>query len=140
MNEERLDRHIREYVETELRNYRTYKKLIAEYEAEYSLKSCLDKDPSGRFAQNQKSDPTHNQAVQAMANEYRVKRMQDICKCIDDVLEGASEEEARIVEMLYFRGRYTDYGVIMELRIPRRSYYRHKRRIIRQFALRMRLV
>lgn len=141
MNEERLDRHIYQYVEAELRNYKTYKKLIAEHEHLYTgAKSSLGKDPSGRFSQGQTGDVTANEAIKMIANEARISRMVDVCRCIDDVLDDSAVEDYRIVEMRYFKGWYTDYGIIQELRIPERTYYRHKRDLIRRFALRMRLI
>ena len=140
MSEERIAKHIYQFVEAELHEYKTYKKLIAEYDAQISLKGSLGADITGRFAQNKTSDSTSSEAIRMMANYSRICRMMDICRCIEDVLEQLDEEEYKMTEMLYFKGWYTDYGVIMEMHIPRRSFYRHKKRIIRQFALRMRLV
>ncbi|AFL99755.1 phage transcriptional activator, RinA family [Desulfitobacterium dehalogenans ATCC 51507] len=141
--EERIERHINQYVEAELRNYRTYKKLIEEYDKELlytGAKSGLGKDPTGRFSQNQISDPTHDEVARIIANEQRVSRMKDVVKCIEDVLEELSEEETRLVEMKYFKSCYTDFGIISELHIGQTKYYGDKRRIIRRFALRMRLI
>lgn len=140
--EERLEKHITQYVETELENYRTYKKLIAEYDKElmYSgVKSGLAKDPSGRFAQNRTSDSTHNEVVRILANEQRIKRAQDIVACIEDVLEDLSEQDRRLVDLRYFQGWYTDYGIVQELHIGRSKYYEDKLRIVKKMALRMRL-
>jgi RinA family phage transcriptional activator len=141
--EERIERHIYQYVEAELRNYKTYKKLIEEYDKELlytGAKSGLSKDPSGRFSQNQTSDPTQNEAGRVIANENRVKRYRDIVKCIEDVLEELSEEEKKLVEVKYFQGWLTDWGVCRELHVgSRTTYWKMKNRIIKKFALRMRL-
>jgi len=141
--EERLLRHIYHYVEEELRSYPDYKKLIAEYDKdlEYSgAKSGLSKDPSGRFSQGQTSDPTQNEAVRVINNSNRIQRQKDIVLCIDDVLETLSEEDKAIIDMRYFQGYYTDYGIMKELRIPKTSYYRSKRVMMKRFARRMRLI
>lgn len=139
--EERIERHIYQYVEAELINYRTYKKLIAEYEAEYSpVKSCLDKDPSGIFAKGATGDSTYSTAVKVIANEHRIERDKDVVACIEDVLKWVSEEDNKLIEMRYFKGYYTDYGIMRELHLPSATYYRHKRQLIREFALRMRLI
>lgn len=141
--EERIDRHIYQYVEAELRNYRTYIKLIKEYNKEllYSgAKSALSKDPTGRFSENQTSDPTYNEAVRVIANEHRIGRAVDIVKCVDDVLEELSEQDQKLIELKYFQGWLTDYGIIQEMHIGRSKYYDDKRRIIKKMALRMRLI
>lgn len=141
--EERIEKHIYQYVEAELRNYRTYKKLIEEYDKELlytGAKSGLAKDPSGRFSQGQTSDSVHSEAVRVIANEQRVRRMIDVVTCIEDVLESISEEDNKIIEMKYFKGYYTDYGIIRELKVPQATYYRHKRQLVGRFALRMRLI
>ncbi|ACL19465.1 transcriptional regulator [Desulfitobacterium hafniense] len=141
--EERIEKHIHQYVEAELRNYRTYKKLIGEYDKELlyrGAKSGLGKDPTGRFSQNRISDPTYDEVAGVIANEQRVRRMKDVVMCIEDVLEELSEEEARLVEMKYFKSCYTDFGIIGELHIGQTKYYGDKKRIIRKFALRMRLI
>ena len=139
--EERVERHIYQYVEAELRNYRTYKKLIAEYDAEYSpIKSCLDKDQSGIFAKGATGDSTYSTAIKVMANNHRIDRAKDIVMCIDDVLEELSEQESKLIEMKYFKGYYTDYGIMRELHLPSATYYRHKRQLIVKFARRMRLI
>lgn len=140
MSEERIAKHIYQFVEAELHEYKTYKKLIAEYDAQISMKSSLGGDITGRFAQNKTSDSTSSEAIRMMANYSRICRMMDICRCIEDVLEQLSEEDYKMTEMLYFKGWYTDYGIMRELCIPRRTYYRHKRGIIRQFALRMKVL
>ncbi|HWQ42811.1 MAG TPA: transcriptional regulator [Desulfosporosinus sp.] len=140
--EERLDRHIYQFVEAELRDYKTNKKLIAEYdkELEYTgAKSGLSKDPSGRFSQNQVSDSTHNEAARVIANENRIKRAKDYVGCIDDVLEELSDQDKRLIELKYFQGWLTDFGIIRELHIGRTKYYDDKLRIIKKIALRMRL-
>ncbi|WP_018306321.1 transcriptional regulator [Desulfitobacterium hafniense] len=143
MMEERIEKHIYQYVEAELRNYPTYKKLIADYDKEllYSgAKSGLAKDPSGRFPENQTSDSVHNEVVKIMANESRIVRAKDVVMCIEDVLEELSEQDKQLVEMKYFKGYYTDFGIMRELRFAERTYYRHKRDLIRRFALRMRVL
>lgn len=141
--EERIEKHIYQYVEAELRNYRTYKKLIEEYDKELlytGAKSGLSKDPSGRFSQGQTSDSVHSEAVRVIANEQRVRRMIDVVTCIDDVLDEMPEHDKKLIEMRYFQGWYTDYGIIRELHIGRTKYYEDKLRIIRKIALRMRLL
>ena len=141
--EERLNRHIYQFVEAELRDYKTNKKLIIEYdkELEYTgAKSVLSKDPSGRFSQNQISDSTHNQVVRIMANENRIKRAKDYVGCIDDVLKELSEEQYKLIELKYFQGLLTDWGIWKELHISPRTYYREKNKAIRKFALRMRIL
>lgn len=141
--EERIEKHIYQYVEAELRNYRTYKQLIEEYDKElmYSgAKSGLAKDPTGRFSENQTSDPTHNEAAKIIANENRIKRYKDVVMCIEDVMENMSDEVRKIIEMRYFSDYYTDYGVMKELHIAKRTYYRYRGRAISRFALRLRLL
>ncbi|CDX01286.1 Phage transcriptional regulator, RinA [Desulfitobacterium hafniense] len=141
--EERIEKHIYQYVEAELRNYRTYKKLIEEYDKELlytGAKSGLSKDPSGRFSQGQTSDSVHSEAVRVIANEQRVRRMIDVVTCIDDVLDEVSGSDKKLIEMRYFQGWYTDYEIIRELHIGRTKYYEDKLRIIRKIALRMRLL
>ncbi|RNC62774.1 MAG: hypothetical protein AWM53_01993 [Candidatus Dichloromethanomonas elyunquensis] len=140
--EERIERHIYQYVEAELRNYKTYKKLIEEYDKELlytGAKSGLSKDPSGRFSQGQTGDPTHSEAVRVITNNNRVKRYKDIIKCIEDTLEELSPEDRKLVELKYFQGWLTDFGVIRELHIGRTKYFKDKRRIVCKIALRMRL-
>jgi RinA family phage transcriptional activator len=141
--EERLDRHIYQFVEAELRDYKTNKKLITEYdkELEYTgAKSGLSKDPSGRFSQNQVSDSVHNETVRIIANENRIKRAKDYVGCIDDVLNELSEQDKQLIELRYLQGWLTDWGIIRELHITQPTYYRRKRHLIREFALRMRLL
>lgn len=143
MSEERIARHIYHYVEEELRNYKTYQRLIAEFDKEllYSgAKSGLGKDPSGRFSQGQTSDSTHNEAVRVIANEARIFRAVDMCRCIDEVLYDLSDQDRELIELKYFQGWLTDWGLCKELHIALRSYYRQKNRIIKQFALRLRLL
>ncbi len=140
--EERIDRHIYQYVEAELRNYKTYKKLIEEYDKEllYSgAKSGLAKDPSGRFSQNQTSDSTHNEVARVIANEHRIMRAIDMVMCIEDVLINLPDIDRELVELKYFQGLLTDWGIIGEMHISRATYYRMKNRTIYKFALRMRL-
>lgn len=140
--EERVEKHIYQYVEAELRNYRIYKKLIEEYdkELEYTgAKSGLAKDPTGRFPKNLTSDPTHTEAVRIIANEHRIQRAKDMVACIEDVLAGLSREDRMLIELKYFQGWLTDFGIIRQMNISRSTYYRNKARIIKQFALRMRL-
>jgi RinA family phage transcriptional activator len=143
LNEERLPKHIYKFVEAELENYRTYQKLIQEYDREllYSgAKSGLSKDPSGRFSQGQTSDSTHNEASRVIANEARIVRMVDMVRCIEDVLINLPNQDQNLIELKYFQGRLTDWGVSKALHISLRSYYRQKNKIIKSFALRMRLL
>ena len=139
--EERIDRHIYQYVEAELRNYRTYKKLIEEYEKEYGgIKSALGGDGTGRFAENALTDPTSFEAVKAIANEHRISRQIDMVKCIEDVLQLLPDEDKRLIELRYFQGWLTDYGVSRELHVSLRTVSRRKRVIFKQLAIRMKLL
>lgn len=139
--EERVEKHIYQYVEAELRNYRTYKKLIAEFENEYQgAKSSLGKDITGRFSKNQTGNPTQNEAIKRAANSNRIKRMIDVVTCIEDTMEELPDMDRKLLDLKYFQGWYTDFGIIRELHIGKTKYYDDKRRIIRKMALRMRLL
>lgn len=140
--EERIERHIYRYVEAELENYTTYKKLVQEVKEEglYSgAKSSLCRDITGRFSQNQSSDPTHKEAVHVLANKYRLDRQKDMITCIEDVLAILNDEQQKLIELRYFGGFLTDVGVMRELGMSRATYFREKRKLIKQFAIRMRL-
>jgi RinA family phage transcriptional activator len=141
LSEERIDRHIYQYVEAELRNYKTYQKLIAEYQKEYAgVKSSMGNDITGRFSQGATSDSVYNEVNRVINCDVRIVRAIHMVMCIEDILFDLSDQDRQLIEIKYFQGWLTDWGVSRELHMSRKTYYKHRNRIINKFALRMRLL
>lgn len=137
--EERVEKHIYQYVEAELYKYPIHKKTIQEYDKELmyvGAKSGMDKDPTGRFSINQTGDSTSSQTMRILAMEDKVDWARKRIVPIDDVLELLGQEERRLVELKYFQGWLSDYGVCRELFLSRPTYYRKKAEVIKKFAVR----
>ena len=140
--EDRIERHIYQYIEGELRNYRTYKRLIEEYDKEllYSgAKSAMSGDTTGRYSQNLITNPTSFEAMKAITSDHRIQRAKDIVNQINDVLQELDNEDKQLIELRYFGGWLTDMGVSREMNMSLRTVARRKRRIFKKLELRMML-
>ncbi|MHB1654412.1 MAG: transcriptional regulator [Desulfitobacteriaceae bacterium] len=138
--EDRMERHIYQFVEAELQNYKINKKLIEEFDREIlytGAKSGLGKDPTGRFPQNTTTDSTSVEAMRILFLEDKTLRAGYYVRAIEDVLELLSEQERKLVELKYFQGWLTDSGICSEMHISRVTLYRQKNNIVRKFAVRM---
>lgn len=141
--EDKVERHIFQFVEAELFQYKIYKKLIEEYDKESlytGAKSGLAKDPTGRFPQNSTTDSTSLEAMRVMLLESKVSRAMWYVRAIEDVMQLLSEQEKKLVELKYFQGWLTDSGICREMHIGRTALYKSKIGTIRKFAIRMCLI
>lgn len=85
------------------------------------------------------SDPTAHKAIRLLTNR-RLKRMEETVAAIERVLARLPAEKKRLVELKYWDGRYTDKGIIQQLNISERTYYRWRREIVLAVAIEMGLV
>ena len=141
--EDKVERHIFQFVEAELHKYKINKQLIEEYDKELlytGAKSGLGKDPTGRFPQNKTTDSTSLEAMRIMLLEEKASRAMWFVNAIEDVLELLSEQERKLVELKYFQGWLTDSGICREMHMGRTALYKLKTGILRKFALRMCLI
>lgn len=143
--EERIERHIFNFVVNELRRYPVNKKLIEGFEAE--REGIINEGgtkpldlASDRQAQYKNSDVVSAKVMRLTMMANKVDRAKHYCTCIDDVMGLLSEEDKKLVELAYFQPYYTNDGVARVLRISLRDFYRRRNAVIEQFGIRMGLL
>jgi RinA family phage transcriptional activator len=134
-----MRREIKAYIEAELRDYNDTLRQIGEDKNELILSNHCP-DNSG-IRGTDISNPTHNKAVQLMTNK-RIRRMEDTCRAISNVLDGLQGEKYRLVELKYWTKPQilTDEGIARELSCDRRTLYRWIDGILLALAKEMGLV
>ena len=134
-----MRREIKAYIEAELRDYNDTLRQIGEDKNELILSSHSPDDSGIRGTDI--SNPTYNKAVQLMTNK-RIRRMEDTCRAISNVLDGLQSEKYRLVELKYWTKPQilTDEGIARELSCDRRTLYRWVDGIILALAKEMGLV
>ncbi len=135
--ERKLKKEEYSFVERKLKDYRTSKQLIEEYERqrEEILHSTHRKEagiPEGEGI----GMPTENKAIQMLQLEQKAAMERFWVRAIDDTMMILSPEDKRLVELRYFDGYLTNAGVARELSISSREYYRRRRKIMYSFAKR----
>lgn len=142
--EERIDKHIFNFVVNELRRYPVNKKLIEGYAEECEgiiAEGGRGVDRAGdRRPQNKTTDPVSAKAMRLTLMADKVDRARHFCNCIEDVMELLAEEDKKLVELAYFQPYYTNNGVARVLRISLRDFYRRRNAVIEQFGIRMGLL
>lgn len=134
-----IKREIKAYIEAELRDYNDTIRAIAEDKHELLLSSHTPENTGG--TNYDIGNPTQAKALQLMTNR-RIRRMEDTCRAIRNVIEALPEEKYRLVELKYWTRpqTLTDIGISMQLNISRRTYYNWIDGIVAALAIEMGLV
>jgi len=83
------------------------------------------------------SDITGSKAMRLVSHKELIesrRRIRAIDASIDIIKQGSEAKKYDLVKLKYFEKRLTDYGIIKELYISRRTFYRWRREIIELIA------
>ena len=119
----RMKREIRAYIEAELRDYNQTLRDIGEERQELLLATHTPDNLGGHSYDI--GNPTQARAIKLMTNK-RIKRMEQTCEAIANVIEALSEEKYRLVELKYWTRpqTLTDEGIAREIGCDRSTLYR----------------
>lgn len=131
--------HVFHYIENELQLYRTYKRALAELEAD--LEDLVNRSPQLPFDEvhvrnNSPSDIVNLTVVRSLVIEEKIKEKLSRIRKIEAGLKLVNDEERNIIELKYFSGiEYTNDYIIEELHISRKKFYKLRDGIIYKFAI-----
>lgn len=80
------------------------------------------------------SDPTQNRAINLVTNRRLLRlrqKVKDTEEAINYIRMLPEKNMFRLMELKYFQNKLTDQGIIQELCISKRTYYRWKREILK---------
>lgn len=134
-----IRREIKAYIEAELRDYNDTLRAIGEDRNELLLSSPVHDNNGGKSYEV--GNPTQARAMQLMTNK-RIRRMEQTCKAIENVINALPEDKYRLVELKYWTKpqTLTDVGISRELNVSQRTYYNWKDEIILALGIEMGLV
>lgn len=139
--ERKLSRAEFAFVEKKLYDYPINKRLIDEFEAQKEAAILRSKPQEGPpSATGRPGRPTEITAIQLAMLEDRVKTERFWVKAIEDVLECLSEEEKELVELKYFEAYLTNEGIMMQMSMSRKRFYRLREEVVYKFARRMAII
>jgi len=138
-----IPRPIFQFVEYKLRNYKANKALIQgaserrenilmrgrrkRHARAYIVSSIENVPTSG-------SNQTSRRVVALILEEERAVLLAPWVDVIEQTLDRMSPMDRMLIKLKYFEARYNDKGIVMQLPMSERSYYRRKAVLIGEFA------
>jgi RinA family phage transcriptional activator len=134
-----IRREIKAYIEAELRDYNDTLRAIGEDKNELLLASPVHDNNGG--TSYDLSNPTQDKALQLVTNK-RIRRMEQTCRAIENVVNRLPEDKYRLVELRYWTKpqTLTDEGIAREIGIDRATLYRWADGIIKAIGIEMGLI
>lgn len=134
-----IKREIKAYIEAELRDYNDTLRSIAIDRQELLLESPAPDDIGG--TNYNIGNPTQARAMALLTNK-RIRRMEETCKAIRNVVDALPEDKYRMVELRYWTRpqMLTDEGIAQEIGCDRRTLYRWADGIIVALGIEMGLL
>lgn len=131
----KLRREIRAYIEAELRDYHQTKIDLIEAKEDIMLEGPLLSEVNTGSETYKISRPTEDKTLRLVTNK-RIKRMEQIIRAIESVINELPEDKYRLIELRYWSRprRLTDSGIAMEINIGIATYYRWSDGIILAIA------
>lgn len=121
-----VERHVLQYVEEELRRHRARQRAIDARKAALAReRPGSDLAQGGTRSEGLPGDPTHAAAIRILQDE-ELQRWEHKARTIEVGLALLTENERRVVEMLYLTRRYQITGIALELKVSDR-WVRHLR-------------
>lgn len=136
---EKVETHVKKFIEGELRKYKLNKQIIQQYEEERQAIASKVSGGIGQIPESKEaSDPVFKRYLWLEKIEGKAERAKFYNRIIEDVYNNLlNEQEKQIVKMKYFEGLLTDYGICREIGVSRRDFYRKLNVILWKFAERM---
>lgn len=129
----RLTRAVELYLEDELENYHeNLKKLKLLHEEEYdSSPSPSDGMPHGTTISN----PTESKAIRLMTSRT-ILCIERRLRAVEVVLLRYADNESmtKLIRLRYFKRTHTPFGIMGELHIGQKTYYRWRRELLEDLA------
>ena len=134
----KLRREIRAYIEAELRDYHQTKIDLVEAKEDIMLEGPLLSEVNTGSETYKISRPTEDKTLRLVTNK-RIKRMEQIIRAIETVVNSLPEEKYRLVELRYWSKprTLTDDGIALEINCDRRTIYRWLDGILMSIAAEM---
>lgn len=120
-------------IESELYSYKDTLQYIADKEDEILNSTGGGSEIRGTDI----SDITGSKALRLISHKELAecrRRVRAIDASIEILKQGSESKKYELVKLKYFDKRLTDYGIIKELYISRRTFYRWRREIIELIA------
>lgn len=133
-----LPPEIRGIVKYRLEHYHMYKHELSIYLND-ELPSNTAQLTHERKARNGVSREVENKSISMAENAY-LREIEKNVNAIEYVFERLTDENKKLVEMVYFRATHTLTGAGIELNMSQRTAYRHADAIIKALALEMGLI
>lgn len=118
-----IRKEIKAYIEAELRDYNDTLRNIAIDKQELLLETASFDNIGG--TNYNIGNPTQAKAMKLLTNK-RIRRMEETCKAINNVISALPEEKYRLIELKYWTRpqTLTDEGIARELCCDRRTIYK----------------
>ena len=131
--ERKLDKHVKKYIERELRNYHKLEKEYQELREEiiFSVPS-LDGQPRGKSI----SKTTENKAFSLRTNA-RLQQLEKVIAAISKVIERLPDEKKEFVRCKYWSDEFTREGLAVKFHIDVSNVWRWADVILEQIAAEM---
>jgi RinA family phage transcriptional activator len=136
MSNQRIKRANAKMIEAHLYEYKDMTKAIAEMEDDI-INSTGPQSTGSSHTAGSVSDTTASRAGM-LADNFRLHQYRRMKKAIDCTLTALQTDpepkKIQMITMKYIDRRYTDFGIIKELPISRRTFYRWRRQTIELIA------
>lgn len=129
-----ISRHYITYVEGELRLYPARKRRLAYIET--CLATGAPPREEGMPRSPGRADPTYSRAMALMHDQERLY-LQGWVRMVEDTYCGLTEQQQRIIRMLYWERKLAPEGVAEELGMHRATMFRQRNRALLAFAVAM---
>lgn len=126
-----VERHHIRWMEAELRRYPQRVRRIAWLEECIATESGRVDDGTARGSGT--GDPTFSRVV-AMERNRELHQLRAWRKTIDGIMDGLPEDQRRVIETLYFDGRYTLDGAADALQMGRATVCRLRNKALLAFV------
>lgn len=129
----RLTRPVEQYLESELENYHENCKDLKNLQDEINEGSPSPADgmPHGTTTSN----PTESKVIRLMTSKTIIcldRRLRAVAKVLDKYQ--GDQNMVKLINMRYFKRTHTPFGVMGELHIGQKTYYRWRRRLLEDLA------
>lgn len=130
----RLSRHIKAYIEAELRDYHQTKHELEGLKID--LINMSPRPPDGMPRGNSVSDPTAD-TVSSLLLDRRIARLETVVKGIESVLTDLDDDKLMLVKLKYWQRprQLTNSGIAMEMYVDRKTIDRWNTAICYAIAL-----
>ncbi len=130
---------VRGFVEWQLERYHEDKKQLELYKKDMIPSNTPSYSLVGGVSNGSTSNPTESFGIKMVTSPY-ILSTERSCMAIEKVLDGLSETDRRLIDLVYWKRAYTITGAAIKLHMSEKTGYNHINGILGLIALEMGLV